>query len=82
MQLDQTIQQHIVKMPLPLQGEVLDFVLCLEQKIRVQTPADSERRKSLANALNKAAALNPFAQVDPVAWGAEQRQERALPGRD
>jgi len=82
MKLDQAIQQHAEKMPLALQGEVLDFVLYLEQKTGRQTSTDSERRKSLATALEKAAMLNPFAGVDPAAWVREQRNERALPGRD
>lgn len=82
MQLDQTIQQHVAKMPLPLQGEVLDFVLYLEQKSRLQTSAESERRKALAGALEKTTTINPFADVDPFAWVSDQRQDRVLPGRD
>ena len=82
MKLDQTIQQHLEKFPLPLQSEVLDYVLYLEQKTGKQSPTDSERRKSLASALEKAVAMNPYAKVDPVAWVREQRDERALPGRD
>ena len=82
MKLDQAIQQHLEKFPLPLQGEVLDFVLYLEQKTGKQSPTDSERRKSLANALEKVAAMNPYAEVDPVAWVRDQRNERTLPGRD
>jgi hypothetical protein len=82
MKLDQTIQQHLERLPLSLQGEVLDYVLYLEQKSGKQSFNDSERRKSLASALEKAAAMNPFADVDPVAWVREQRDECALPGRD
>jgi hypothetical protein len=82
MKLDQAIQQHLEKFPLPLQSEVLDYVLYLEQKARKQSSPDSERRKSLANALEKVAALNPYADVEPVAWVREQRDERTLPGRD
>lgn len=82
MKLDQAIQQHLEKLPLSLQGEVLDYVLYLEQKSGKPSPSDSERRKSLANALEKAAAMNPYAEADPVAWVREQRNERALPGRD
>ena len=82
MKLDQTIQQHLEKFPLPLQSEVLDYVLYLEQKTGKQSPTDSERRKSLASELEKAVAMNPYAKVDPVAWVREQRDERALPGRD
>lgn len=82
MKLDKTIQQHLEKLPLPLQGEVLDYVLYLEQKTGKPSPNDSERRKSLANALEKATTMNPYAEVDPVAWVREQRKERTLPGRD
>jgi hypothetical protein len=82
MKLDQAIQQHLEKLPLALQGEVLDYVLYLEQKTVKPFPSGNERRKSLANALEKAAALNPYAEVDPAAWVREQRDERTLPGRD
>lgn len=82
MKLDQAIQQHLEKLPLTLQGEVLDYVLYLEQKTGKQSSTDSERRKRLASALEKAAAVNPYAKVDPVVWVREQRDERALPGRD
>jgi len=82
MKLNQAIQQHLERLPLPLQGEVLDYVLYLEQKSGKPPSSDSERRKSLASALEKVAAMNPYAEVDPVAWAREQRDERALPGRD
>ena len=82
MKLDQAIQQHLEKLPLALQGEVLDYVLYLEQKSGKPSTDDSERRKSLASALEKAATMNPYADVDPVAWVREQREERALLGRN
>ena len=82
MKLDQTIQQLLEKLPLQLQSAVLDYVLYLEKKTGKQSPTDNERRKSLASALEKAAAMNPYAKVDPVAWVREQRDERALPGRE
>ena len=82
MKLDKTIQQHLEKLPLPLQGEVLDYVLYLEQKAGKPSPNDSERRKSLASALEKAASMNPYAEVDPASWVREQREERTLPGRE
>lgn len=82
MKLDQAIQQHLEKLPLTLQGEVLDYVLYLEQKAGKPSPNDSERRKSLAIALEKASAMNPYADVDPIAWVREQREERILSGRD
>jgi hypothetical protein len=82
MKLDQTIQQHVEKFPLLLQSAVLDYVLYLEQKTGKQSPTDSERRKSLANALEKVVAINPYAKIDPVAWVREQRDERPLPERE
>lgn len=82
MKLDQTIQQHLEKLPLSQQGEVLDYVLYLEQKSGKPTPDDSERRKSLAMALEKVAAMNPYADVNPASWVHEQRSERILPGRE
>ena len=66
MKLDQAIQQHLEKFPLPLQSEVLDYVLYLEQKTGKPSSTDSERRKRLASALEKAAAMNPYAKVDPT----------------
>ena len=44
MKLEQTIQQHLEKLPLPLQGEVLNFVPYLEQKSRKQPAADNGAR--------------------------------------
>lgn len=82
MRLDHTIAQHLEKLPLSLQSEVLDYVLYLEQKTKKQSANDSERRKNLASALQKVAAMNPYAAIDPSAWVQEQRAERSLPGRD
>jgi Protein of unknown function (DUF2281) len=83
MKLGQAIQQHLEKFPLSLQSEVLDYVLYLEQKAGKQSATDSERRKSLAGALEKVVAMNPYAEVDAAVWVwvREQREERALPGR-
>ncbi|MDD5056393.1 MAG: hypothetical protein PHQ60_00880 [Sideroxydans sp.] len=82
MKLDQAIQHHLESMPLSLQSEVLDYVLYLEQKAGKLQPDENVRRKSLARALEKVAAMNPYAGVDPNAWVREQREERAMPGRD
>ena len=81
MRLDHTIAQHLEKLPLPLQSEVLDYVLYLEQKTQAQSADDSERRRRLASALQKVASMNPYANIDPCAWVQEQRSERSLPGR-
>ena len=82
MKLEQTIQQHLEKLPLPLQGEVLDYVLYLEQKSRKQSATNSGGRARLASALEQLVAINPFAEIDPATWEREQRHDRALPGRD
>lgn len=73
MRLDRTIAQHLEKLPLSLQSEVLDYVLYLEHKTGKQSPSDSERRKSLASALKKVVAMNPYTEIDPAAWVREQR---------
>jgi hypothetical protein len=82
MQLDQTIQQHVEKLPLELQGEVLDYVLYLEQKARQHSTDDRQRRMKLASTLEQLVALNPFAKTNPSKWEREQREDRALPGRE
>jgi hypothetical protein len=40
-----------------------------EQKIRIEPVVDTERRKPLAIALEKAAAVNPYADIDPRRMG-------------
>lgn len=82
MKLEQTIQQHVEKLPLPLQGEVLDYVLFLEQKTRQHSTNDQQRRIKLSSTLEQLVALNPFAKTDPAIWEREQREDRALPGRE
>jgi hypothetical protein len=82
MKLEQTIQQHVEKLPLPLQGEVLDYVLFLEQKARQHSSDDPQRRKKLSETLERLVALNPFSKVNPTLWEREQREDRALPGRE
>lgn len=41
----------------------------------------SDRRKKMAEVLEKLAAGNPFAGVDPLEWQRDIRRERSLPGR-
>jgi hypothetical protein len=42
--------------------------------------SDTEKRAAFAQALEQAAALNPFAEItDPITWQREQRQDRLLP---
>lgn len=82
MKLEQTIQQHVEKLPLPLQGEVLDYVLYLEQKARQPSANDQQRRTKLSSSLERLVALNPFAKTNPASWEREQRKDRALPDRE
>lgn len=81
MKLEQTIQRHLEKLSLPLQGEVLDYVLYLEQKNKKQISPDSERRVRLAHVLEQVVAINPYSAIDPAKWTQEQRHDRALPDR-
>lgn len=80
------LQQHAAVLPPPLQAELLNYAIYLEQKAKArQTTVISEhtRRQRLTEALENAAALNPYRKIeDPVAWQREQRQDRPLPGRD
>ena len=82
MKLEQTIQQHVEKLSLPLQGEVLDYVLYLEQKARQYAADDQQRRMKLSSSLERLIALNPFTTTNPCAWEREQRKDRTLPGRE
>ena len=82
MRLDHTMAQHVEKLPLSRQSEVLDYVLYLEQKIANISLSDSERSKQLAVALKTVVGMKPYAGINPVAWLQEQRIERSLPGRD
>lgn len=82
MKLEQTIQQHVEKLSLPLQGEVLDYVLYLEQKARQHSTDDQQRRIKLSSSLERLIALNPFTTTNPCVWEREQREDRTLPGRE
>ena len=79
------IQRHATALPLSSQAEVLNYAVYLEQKARQKmlVTSNQARREGLAQALAQAVALNPFAEIaDPVAWQREQRQDRALVGRN
>lgn len=82
MKLEQTIRQHVEKLPLALQGEVLDYVLYLEQKARQRVTDDKQRRRMLSASLERLVALNPFAKANPIDLERELRQERPFPGRE
>ena len=82
----QQLQHHAAVLPPPLQAELLNYAIYLEQKAKARnTTADSEHghRQRLSEVLENAAALNPYREIeDPVVWQREQRQDRPLPGRD
>jgi hypothetical protein len=47
------------------------------------TLSPEERRRGAAEALERLAAMNAFADIiDPVAWQREIRKDRPLPGRE
>lgn len=81
MTLEQTIQEHVVKLPAHLQSEVLDYVLYLEQKPRRQAQDSNAQRKAVAETLARLVNINPFQTIDPDTWEREQRADRNLPGR-
>lgn len=80
----QQLQHHAATLPLPLQAELLNYALYLEQKAQanpVPTTNEDRRRERLAEALAQAAALNPYGDIaDPVVWQCEQRQDSPLSG--
>lgn len=81
----QQIQHHAADLPLSSQAELLNYAVYLEQKNQKKPTVTSTdtRRDRLAEALEQAVSLNPFAEVlDPIAWQHEQRQDHDLPGRN
>ena len=78
----QKIQHYATTLPLSAQAELLNYAVYLGQKSQKKIPLGI-RRDRLAAALNRAVALNPFAEItDPVSWQCHQRQDRPLPGRN
>ena len=55
-----------------------------EQGLSADEPLTrEERRRQIADALEKLAAMHAFADIDdPVEWQREIRKDRPLPGRD
>ncbi len=80
MRLDEIIQQHAKTLSPAHQAEVFDFVLFLEQKQtqHTKTTSQTQRKDRLKNALDKAVALDIFANIDGVSWQNEQRQDRNI----
>ena len=79
------IQQHAAVLPLALQSELLNYTMYLENKVHgsANLTTKAQQRERFAEALEQAAALNPFGDIaDPTEWQREQRQDRILPGRN
>ncbi|MGF1676590.1 MAG: hypothetical protein ACFCUV_23370 [Rivularia sp. (in: cyanobacteria)] len=70
-------------------GEGVQFLSGTDVKVQVLVtileeetiPADSGRGKRMAAVLEKLAQAQAFANIDPVAWQREIRQDRELPDR-
>lgn len=55
----------------------------VEVTILDEPPQPEDRRKRMAEALEKLAASDAFSEIsDPVEWQREIRRDRPLPGRD
>ncbi len=82
----QQLHKHASVLPSPLQAELLHYAIYLEKRAKESASpsiSDAQRRARLAEALENAAALDPYGEIaDPVAWQREQREERPLPGRE
>ena len=75
MSLEQAIHEHVAKLSAQVQGEVLDYVLYLEQKTAQRLAADQhQQRQRLAVAFEHLLAAAPFRDVDAAAWKREQRR--------
>lgn len=88
MGIQETINQHLTRLPDYLQAEILDFVLFVEHKNQAKTHSndrltEEQRRQKIGGCLTQLAQRNPFFDIkDPVAWQREARQDRPLPGRE
>jgi predicted LPLAT superfamily acyltransferase len=79
----QQLQQHAAALSTPLQAELLNYAIYLEQKAQGKPVPRNQKRECLAEALEQAAALNPYGDIaDPVAWQREQRHDQPLSGRN
>lgn len=81
------IAEQATRLPEASRKELLEFARYLEHRGTTDksTPMGSaeKQRLALAEALEKAVRVNPFADIeDPVAWQKEQRRDRVLPGRE
>jgi hypothetical protein len=85
MNISEQIEKHIQELPLDKQREVLDFVLFLRNRSRVETTPESakNRKEIMRGSLEKLVKMRTFADIgDPVEWQREIRRDRPLPGRE
>lgn len=67
-------------MEAPHQGEPVRVYVTVVPSAKA--PSDEERRRRLADALERLAGSGAFREIeDPVAWQREIRKDRPLPGR-
>jgi len=79
------IFHHVEQFPEPVQSEVLDFVLFLQQKtdLNVAHFTVNERRAKLREAMIFLQQSNVFSEIEnPENWQRDTRVERHLPGRE
>ena len=79
------IFHHVEQFPEPVQSEVLDFVLFLQQKtdLNVAHFTVNERRTKLREAMFFLQQSNVFSEIEnPENWQRDIRAERHLPGRE
>jgi hypothetical protein len=79
------IYHYVEKFSEPVQSEVLDFVLFLQQKsnVGVEHFTVHERRTKLREAMIFLQQSNAFKEIEnPEKWQREIRADRHLPGRE
>ncbi|MDD2735970.1 MAG: hypothetical protein PHF56_18710 [Desulfuromonadaceae bacterium] len=79
------IFRNVEQFPDVIQAEVLDFVLFLQQKNRlnVTTLSSDERRNKLREVMIHLQQSNVFSEIEnPASWQREVRADRTLPGRE
>jgi hypothetical protein len=78
------IFHHVEQFPEPVQSEVLDFVLFMQQKTALITNNTTDgRRNKLRESMLRLQQLQVFSEIDnPVKWQHDIRADRHLPGRE
>ena len=56
------------------------YVTVLEENS--STGLEAERGRAMAEVLEKLSAVNAFADIEPMSWQREERQDRSLPNRE